>query len=311
MPTRSKRRSHSQVASTHRWSNTKISDPDDSSGDEYSMEIDDQELTFNEKLSLTNIGDLAEMCKSKCDIKHISTLLYMSLRYFNIKWEDADEFLKNIGFTTAKTSHKWATVFIKGDYQEFSSDLRGGKQTDSFYDTFPEIEADARAFVVQACSQKSADFKAADLTQSGAVSIKQWFFKENIPFFSKGRGRSHMVSDFLVQHPSGPLFELSEDQWQRAVAKYKSLSADNDVNYLSRTATAKFGKTIGTRCPVEQIEYVDENGAKKVIDCYFKQGPYKDQSKGLAELAKELGVQLPPKAKLDEIRKLLSEHRAF
>ncbi|CAF4774426.1 unnamed protein product, partial [Rotaria sp. Silwood2] len=146
-------------------SNTKISDPDDSSGDEYSMEIDDQELTFNEKLSLTNIGDLAEMCKSKCDIKHISTLLYMSLRYFNIKWEDADEFLKNIGFTTAKTSHKWATVFIKGDYQEFSSDLRGGKQTDSFYDTFPEIEADARAFVVQACSQKSADFKAADLTQ--------------------------------------------------------------------------------------------------------------------------------------------------
>ncbi|CAF4649368.1 unnamed protein product, partial [Rotaria sp. Silwood2] len=40
-------------------------------------------------------------------------------------------------------------------------------------------------------------------------------------------------------------------------------------------------------------------------------GPYKDQSKGLAELAKELRVQLPAKAKLNEIRKLLSEHRAF
>ncbi|CAF4610928.1 unnamed protein product [Rotaria sp. Silwood2] len=66
---------------------------------------------------------------------------------------------------TAKTSHKWATVFIKGDYEEFSNDLRGGKQRDSFYDTFPESEADARAFVVQACSQKSARFKAADLAQ--------------------------------------------------------------------------------------------------------------------------------------------------
>ncbi|CAF4790715.1 unnamed protein product, partial [Rotaria sp. Silwood2] len=66
---------------------------------------------------------------------------------------------------TAKTSHKWTTVFIKGDYEEFSNDLLGGKQTDSFYDTFPESEADARAFVVKACSQKSAEFKAADLAQ--------------------------------------------------------------------------------------------------------------------------------------------------
>jgi len=202
--------------------------------------------------------------------------------------------------------------------------------------------------------------------RSGEVSHKRWFFKENIPFFSKGRGRSHMVSDFLVQHPSGPFFELSEDEWKQAVAKYKSLSADSDVNYLSRTATAtinigtdayfdndtileqferlfqmlefkqdykgnqieiivdnarthttkvysllEFAKGIGYRCPVEKIKYVDENGAKKVIDCYLKQGPFKDQSKGLAELAKELGVQLPDKAKVDEIRKKLSEHRAF
>ncbi|CAF1174677.1 unnamed protein product [Didymodactylos carnosus] len=238
-----------------------------------------------------------------------------------IKWEDVDEYLKSIG-----------------DYEEFSNDLRGGKQTDKFYDTFPEIESDARAFVVQASSQKSAEFKAADLAQfidtkyyeltgiqkqigddlirsvrsyrldlrrwgakfeansqrpyfegherddvvkhrnefigyflthndsyytitdgdtlmwnvpiqtphrilifhdestfrSGEISPKRWFFEENNPFFSKGRGRSHMVSDFLVQHPSGPFFQLSEDEWKLAVAKYKSLSADNDVNYLSR-----------------------------------------------------------------------------
>jgi len=85
----------------------------------------------------------------------------------------------------------------------------------------------------------------------------------------------------------------------------------------ARTHTTKvyslleFAKGIGYRCPVEKIKYVDENGAKKVIDCYLKQGPFKDQSKGLAELAKELGVQLPAKANLDEIRKSLSEHRAF
>ena len=47
-----------------------------------------------------------------------------------------------------------------------------------------------------------------------------------------------MVSDFLVQHPSEPFFELSEDEWKQAVAKYKALTADSNVNYLSRTATA-------------------------------------------------------------------------
>lgn len=494
MPPPSKRRSHSQNASARRWSNTKIPDPTDSSSDEYTMDVDDQELPFSEKLFLTDIGDVAEMCKSKCDTKYLSTLLYMSLRFFDIKWEDVDRYLKSIGFMTAKTSHKWATVFIKGDYEEFSSDLRGGKQTDSFYDMFPDIEADAKAFVIQACSQKSGEFKALDLAQfidktyyeltgikkqsgddlirserscrldlrrwgakfeansqrpyfegherddvvkhrnefinyflahkdfyytitdgetpmwniptqnphrtlickhnnrnfldiisitvflsclsllvhdestfrSGEVSPKRWFFRENTPFFSKGRGRSHMVSDFLVQHPSGPFFELCEDEWKQATAKYKSLSIGSDVNYLSRTATAsinigtdayfdndtileqferlfqmlefkqnykgnqieiivdnarthttkayslqEFGKNIGTRCPVEKIEYVDENGATKVVDCYFKYGVNKDKSKGLVELCKELGVQLPAKVKLDKIREILSKHRAF
>lgn len=165
MPKLSKRRSKGQNAVGRRWASVQVSSSSESSNKEYSMDIDDKELPFNEKLFLTDIGDLAEMCKSKCDKKYLSTLLYMSLRFFDIKWEDVDEFLKNIGFMTAETSHKWATVFVKGDYEEFSNDLRGGKQSDSFYDTFPEIEADARSFVVQACSQKSGDFKAADLAQ--------------------------------------------------------------------------------------------------------------------------------------------------
>jgi len=49
------------------------------------MDTDDQELTFNEKLLLTDIGDLAEMCKLKCGTKYLSNLLYMSLRFVKIK----------------------------------------------------------------------------------------------------------------------------------------------------------------------------------------------------------------------------------
>ena len=72
-----------------------------------------------------------------------------------------------------------------------------------------------------------------------------------------------------------------------------------------------FTKNIGYRCPVQEIEYVDEHGSSKGLECYFKQCPSKDKSKGLVEIAKELGVLLPPKVKLDEIREILSKHRAF
>jgi hypothetical protein len=175
-----------------------------------------------------------------------------------------------------------------------------------------------------------------------------------------------MISDFLVQHPSGPFFELSEDEWKQATAKHKSLSADTDLNYVARTATAsinigsdayfdnetilnqferlfqmlkfkqeyknnqieiivdnarthstklyslkEFGKNIGTRCPVKQIEYIDENGASKVIDSYFKHGEHKNKSKGLLELSRELGFQFTDKTKLDVIIEELSKHRAF
>ncbi|CAF2650362.1 unnamed protein product [Rotaria sp. Silwood2] len=87
----------------------------------------------------------------------------MSLRDVNIKWEDIDEYLKSIGFLRARTSHKWAAKFIKEDYEELLNDLRGGKHTDLFFYKFSEVEADAKAFVVAAYSQKSEDFKAIDL----------------------------------------------------------------------------------------------------------------------------------------------------
>ena len=80
--------------------------------------------------------------------------------------------------------------------------------------------------------------------RSGDVRPERWFFQENTSFFLKGRDRSHTVSHFLVQRPSGPFFELSENEWKQAIAKYKSLSIDGDVNYIDRTA--KTSINIGT-----------------------------------------------------------------
>lgn len=202
--------------------------------------------------------------------------------------------------------------------------------------------------------------------RSGEVSSKRWLFGDQAPFFSKGRGRSLMVSDYLVMHPSGPFFTLDNMEYKRALETFPELANDNDVNYIeksatgsidvgydmyfdnytvlaqferlfkliqfkkafknhtieiivdnARTHTAKayslldFGKSIGTRCPTDTIEYVDQQDVRQVIDCYFKTGRNKGLSKGLIEISKELNVKLPPKLKLAQLRDILSNHPAF
>ena len=91
------------------------------------MDTDNEELSFNERLPLADIGDLAGMFKERCGIKYISVLLYLVLCYFNLKLENIDEFFRSIGYMMAQTSRKWTSTFIRDDYEEFSVDLRSGK----------------------------------------------------------------------------------------------------------------------------------------------------------------------------------------
>ncbi|CAF4346076.1 unnamed protein product [Didymodactylos carnosus] len=155
------------------------------------------------------------------------------------------------------------------------------------------------------------------------------------PFYSKGRGRSHMLSDFLVAHPSGPFFALTHSEYLAAKLEYptleiqgESMFRDNsasagitvgkddyfdsktvlnqferlcqllkfkteyqghDVEVLvdnARTHSAKqysvndFGKGIGTRCPVEDLEFLDADGEEAKLSCYFGDGENKNKSKG-------------------------------
>ena len=55
------------------------------------------------------------------------------------------------------------------------------------------------------------------------VRVKRWLMDTSSPFFNKGGGRSLMISDFLVQHPSGPFFQLNEKEWTDAVKKVSGL----------------------------------------------------------------------------------------
>lgn len=87
---------------------------------------------------------------------------------------------------------------------------------------------------------------------------------------------------------------------------------DNARTHSAKThSLLDFGKSSGTRCPVEQIEYTDQEGQRQVLDCYFQDGPRRGMSKGLLCIAEELNLEMPSKIKLDDLRRLLSQHPAF
>jgi hypothetical protein len=67
-------------------------------------------------------------------------------------------------------------------------------------------------------------------------------------FKKKGNGRSLMLSYFMVQHESGDIFFLDEEEWKEAVAAYPELDDDDEnkaksdkpefLNFLPRSANA-------------------------------------------------------------------------
>ncbi|CAF4327610.1 unnamed protein product [Rotaria magnacalcarata] len=316
MPPKSRRQSHSVSAIKKRWSSENHSSSDDSV---YSMDISDDDefnlndLNFKDKMKISDIADIYELCKGYCNTRYLSVLIYLTLRHFNVSCRDTDAFLKMIG----------------------------GKQGNSFYDVYPELEEEARAFAVIQCNQKAASFTPYELAQfidkryyeindiqktdtnlvrsikscrldlrrwgarfdtnsnrpyfeghdrpdvleyrnkfihyflnnpvnyytvsfdehptwkkpkspkptilmchdestfrSGDVRQRRWFIDNSAPFFSKGHGRSVMVSDFLVQHPSSPFFHLNEREWMKAVEHYPDLLNDNGIRYGKYSATA-------------------------------------------------------------------------
>ena len=73
--------------------------------------------------------------------------------------------------------------------------------------------------------------------KSGEVQSCRWIFPENAPLFSKGRGKSLMISHFIVMHNSEIFFELDENEWNDATKDYPQLlNTHTKLTYFVRSA---------------------------------------------------------------------------
>lgn len=125
--------------------------------------IDD--IDFLQKSILDDIGDLFSFCKQQINTRFISVLLYITLRHFGHSWRQISSFMGAVGGMTVETAHKWSIILLNNDFEEFINDGRGGKHSDTFYDTYPEIKLQAKQFVFEECMKKEASFTAATLAK--------------------------------------------------------------------------------------------------------------------------------------------------
>ena len=184
MPYKLNRERRCQSAISVRWTNKRLEelheprkDPDES---DYSMEIDDQEkdidstpMDFSSELGFSSIGDLFQLCKGSCGSRKLSVLVYMILRQVGISWRDADTILGQLGAYRVVAAHQWAETFLSGDIDSLDYEGRGWKHCESLFDVFPELEIEAKAFAIDSCSRKTADFTVSEL----ANFIDKRFYK--------------------------------------------------------------------------------------------------------------------------------------
>ena len=168
MPPKSRRQLHSASGVRKRWlpaghslSNDSVYSMDISSDDELKL----NDLNLKDKIKIFDFGDIYELCKTYCNTRYLSFLIYLTLRHFNIECRDIDAFLKNISCFSRKTAHSWSNTFLNENFDEFISDKRGGRRGDNFYDIYPELKKEARVFTVIQCNQKAASFTAYGLAQ--------------------------------------------------------------------------------------------------------------------------------------------------
>ena len=120
---------------------------------------------FRDMIQIYDIADIFEFCKDQYNIRYLSVLMYLTLRHLNISYQESYTFLKHIGGLPGQIAHKLSNSFLHGWFDEFVSDRRNGKRGDSFYNVYPELEMEARAFSVLQCQQKTPSFTAYDFAQ--------------------------------------------------------------------------------------------------------------------------------------------------
>ena len=122
------------------------------------------------KLNFNNVADMLDILVDSCkewnstNNRILSVLIYLIVRLCGVKFEETRIILTQLNLLTIQTCHEWVlTVIEEDDLCCLLKDDRGKYKRDTFYDIYPELEIDAKAFALHNGCKKECRFVVKDL----------------------------------------------------------------------------------------------------------------------------------------------------
>ena len=122
-----------------------------------------------ENIKLEHIAQLKEIIMTICDKPHIakrlvSTLVFCLLRFNGVTYNGTKETLDSIGCNDIRTATHWTNMLIYNDDPFLLLEEKRKYTTDDFYETFPEIKAEAMIFAEKRMKDKVINEKFEEVT---------------------------------------------------------------------------------------------------------------------------------------------------
>jgi len=128
--------------------------------------MEEEPVEVNSELGL--ITDLIDViCDEYSSVKKrcMSSLLFTTLRYFNVPRLSVDQFLADVGLNTGRTCSFWVGEFMKYNYAGMLNDGRTQNGGSALYNEYPELEDEAKLFAVERCYSKAGNFRVEELAK--------------------------------------------------------------------------------------------------------------------------------------------------
>jgi hypothetical protein len=101
-----------------------------------------------------------------------SVIIYILLRFAGISYCQTELILSELNLLSIKKCHEWSeTIKDEDDICVILRDKRGNYKRNKFYEEFPELELEAKAFALEGACRKSCSFKIREI----ALFVNQRF----------------------------------------------------------------------------------------------------------------------------------------
>jgi len=123
-------------------------------------------------LTLDNLRDLIDIFIDSCQTwstinnRVFSVIIYVILRMYFVKFQEVRSILNELNLLNIQSCHEWVhKILDEDDLCVITNDDRGKYSRHKFYEDYPELEKEAKAYVLENVTNKKSNFIVYDLVK--------------------------------------------------------------------------------------------------------------------------------------------------